>query len=113
MSDDLRDKIISLAKAREAREDAASNAASDAEIEASMQLYDVLRDALDNWLKSTGTQFDDDKERLADVLYWGGVYFFQYLLHQSAGLDALSVLEPSEVVAFIRKLERDLEDLNL
>jgi hypothetical protein len=68
MTDNLRDKIISLTQARTAKDEAIIDAAVETEIRSSEQFNAVLTDALMNWLNTT-RHFNDDDD-FAEIFYW-------------------------------------------
>jgi hypothetical protein len=103
MTDNLRDKIISLAKARVAKEEAIIDAVIEAEIRASEQLDAMLTDAVTNWLNITGGRFNDN-DTFAETFYFGSVYFVQTLIKM------LSALDSRDAKDFVEKLQLAVAD---
>jgi hypothetical protein len=98
MTDNLHDKIISLAKVRETKIDAATQA----EISAGKHLDAMLRNVLLGWMNSTGTRFDND--RFADVLFFGSVFVVQTLI------DALPELNSQGARDLFERLRSTAEE---
>jgi hypothetical protein len=76
--DNFRDKIISLAKARAARADAAVDEAAAAEIKASEQFAAMLGKAMVAWLTANAGKFDEDVSE--EVFCYGCRYFMETVI---------------------------------
>jgi hypothetical protein len=78
--DNFRDKIISLAKARETRANAEIDKAVEAEIRASEQFSKMLGNTMVGWLTTNAATFADD-DVSDEVFIYGCRYFIELVIN--------------------------------
>jgi hypothetical protein len=104
VSDEIRDKTISLANARKAKDDAIV----EADLNAGIQFTKALRAAMVRWMDDAKRQFGDDAERILEIMHWGSLDFIAFLvtvlkIHPDRNyVDSFEILE-----AFIEKYKVD------